>query len=180
MKKNYFKILNLPQKLRLDHNKLKKNYFNLLKENSNDPVLDPQKKKKTNVRKTELINQAYKTLKDRITRIDHLLELEGLGPANDNRAPRHFAPTARRIVSLIEKANTNSKCLSELKELHAQVLAEFSAVSIELDRLEKAWDEKRDFDILKKLKRKSAAFNYIKNIEQDIIACIQHQPKTPA
>lgn len=170
MKKNYFKILNVPEKLQLDHNELKKNYFNLLKKNSNDPVLDPAGNKKDNKKKMSLIEEAYQTLKDRITRIEHLLILEGIIPANDNRAPRNFEPLAHAVLDVLEKAKEDKKQIKKLKALHTDVLTEFSTISIELARLEKAWDEstQTETDLLKKLKRKSAAFNYIKNMEQDI------------
>lgn len=170
MKKNYFKILNVPQKLLLDHNELKKNYFNILKEHSNDPILDPTGKKKDNKNKKVLIELAYQTLKDRITRIKHLLEIQGIMPANDNKAPRHFAPLAEQICQFLDKAKTDKSYICKLKELHTDVLTEFSTISIELANLEKAWDSgsKDGQELLKKLKRKSAAFNYIRSIEQDI------------
>jgi len=174
MKNNYFKILNVPQKLLLNHNELKKNYFNLLKENSNDPILDPKGEKKNNNRKKDLIEKAYQTLKDRLTRIVHLLEIQGIKVANDNKSPRNFEPLANQVNAVLKKSKKDKSDINKLKALHTNVISEFSTISIELALLEKAWDNSADKEegLLKKLKRKSEAFNYIKNIEQDIRTAI--------
>ncbi|MCP5465009.1 MAG: hypothetical protein H7A33_08305 [Deltaproteobacteria bacterium] len=170
---NYFQILNVPTKLQMDQGILKKNYFNLLKENKRDPILDKGTNEADDKKMIALIEEAYNTLKDRISRIEHLLQIEGLDVANDNKAPRNFRDIDEQVKDLLPKFNQNpDKYRTELKELHANVLSEFSAASIELSRLEKQWDElsKNDEadDLLRKLRRKSAAFNYIRNVEQDI------------
>lgn len=165
MKKNYFELLNLPLKLQLDHNELKKNYFNLLKEYSKDPVLDEGTE---NTKKKTLIEEAYQTLKDRITRIEHLLEVQGVEVANDNKAPRSFAPLAEKVEPFLDETLLSANDKKKLKTLHTDVISEFSSASIELARLETAWDTSEDKDLLRRLRRKSAAFSYIRNVEQNI------------
>jgi len=166
MTQNYFKLLDVPQSLLLDHNELKKKYFLLVKENSHDPVLD---KGKQNQKKLNILETAYETLSDRISRIQHLLETQGLTVANDNKAPNHFVEVDTALKEVLPKfQKEKSKFLDQIKSLHQQVISQFSAVSIDLANLEKAWDEDQSHSILKKLRRKSAAFNYIKNIEQDL------------
>lgn len=170
MSKNYFKLLNLPEKLLIDHNELKKNYFNLLKECSLDPVLDKTGDKKTSKGKRDLLGEAYNTLKDRMLRIEHLLQIEGITVANDNKAPSQFAAIATKVSELTVKVKTDQSSRDELKRVHSDVITEFSTISMELTRLETAWDarEKNDPELLKRLKRKCVAFNYIRSVDKEI------------
>lgn len=169
---NYFKLLNVPEKLVLDHNELKKNYFNLLKECSNDPVLDPKHVKETDQKQKSLIEEAYNTLRDRLSRIEHLLKIQGLDVANDNKPPRNFEDVAEKVLPLLESVRNHhdESLVLELKKWHKDVMTHFSSISIELAKLERAWDEKSkdEQEILKRLRRKSAAFSFIRNLDQDI------------
>lgn len=166
---NYFEVLNLPVKLKIDKNDLKKNYFNLLKENSNDPVLDPdQKVQSDNKGQIQLLEKAYETLSDRLTRIYHLLELQGIEVANTNKAPAKMSDLAEKVEPLLQIDALQEAHINELKELHKEVLAEFSTISIELAQLEDAWDEQGREVLLRKLKRKSVAFDFIRTLEQGI------------
>lgn len=175
MSTNYFKLLNLPVKLKLDHNKLKKNYFNLIRHRSKDPVINASNSKKPDKKEKELIKKAYDTLKGRISRIEHLLEIKGYKVANDNRTPVVFGPMVQQIQDLLNKPKKNQKCINELKKLHQEVITEFSTISLDLARLEIEWDNnypQTNNDILKKLRRKTSAFSFIKDIEQDIRVAI--------
>ncbi len=174
MSKNFFKLLNLPEKLLIDHNELKKNYFNLIKECSRDPILDKDSGKKSNTRRRGELDEAFNTLKDRLLRIEHLLTIEGVGGANDNKTPSQFETIATSVANLTKKAMNDPKSREELKKIHSDVMSEFSSVSIELAKLENAWDatEESDPEILKKLKRKSAAFNFIRNVDKEIRAIL--------
>lgn len=161
--KNFFKVLDLPQKLVIDHNELKKQYFKLLKakpvgeETSYNP---------------DLIEQAYQTLKDRFLRIEHLLQVEGVEPVSKNKVPLQFSEIVKEVETLLPLAKKgDAGSLLKLKKLHTNILNEFSSVSIELANLEKAWDVHEVGDtetILKRLNRKTAAFHFIRNVEQDI------------
>lgn len=168
--KNYFKVLNLPEKLLLNHNELKKNYFVLLKESANELPVDASGKKKKGSEKKKLIEEAYQTLKDRLTRIEHLLEIQGVAVANDNKVPSHLAPLVEKMESLLIRIKTDKTCVTELKKIHTNILSEFSLASIELARLEQAWDSSttEGGDILRKLRRKMTAFNYIRSLEQNV------------
>lgn len=153
--KNYFKILNLEPKLLIDHNELKKQYFTLMK--------------KTPAERDD-IEKAYRTLKDRLPRIEHLLIIQGRALEDLQtlkRTPEVYAP----LVGEVDKAlaGTTSDRI-HLKQLHDAVLREFSTASIGLATLEKEWDEKgeADTDILDKLKNQCEAFCYIRGLEQNV------------
>lgn len=167
MKHNYFEVLNLPIKLVLDHNELKKNYFNLLKASKADPILDP--KGTDDKKRIQVLEDAYKTLRDRILRIEHLLAIQGVRVANDNKPPVSLLKVSEQIEEVIEGFKPdNASNINRLKELHSDVMGAFSEVSIELAKLETAWDQSGDVDLLKKLRRKSAAFSYIRRVDQTI------------
>lgn len=161
--KNFFKILDLPQKLVIDHNELKKQYFKLLKAK---PASEEASYN------TVLIEQAYQTLKDRFLRIEHLLQVEGVEPVSKDKVPLQFSEIVKEVETLLPLAKKGDQgSLLKLKKLHTNILNEFSSVSIELANLEKAWDSHEAGDtetILKRLNRKTAAFHFIRNVEQDI------------
>lgn len=153
--KNYFKILNLEPKLLIDHNELKKQYFTLIK--------------KTPAERAD-IEKAYRTLKDRLPRIEHLLviqgrELEDLQSLK--KIPKVYAPLVGKVDKAMSEASSDRH---HLKQLHDAVLSEFSTASIELANLEKEWDEKgeADTDILDKLKNQCETFCYIRGLEQNV------------
>ncbi|MBF0105052.1 MAG: hypothetical protein HQM16_06960 [Deltaproteobacteria bacterium] len=175
MSPDYFKLLNLPTKLKLDHNKLKKNYFNLIRHKSKDPVVNPKEVKEPDKKEKELIKKAYETLKGRITRIEHLLEINGQRVDEDTKVPTTLGPIYEQVQTLIKTPRKNQKCINELKQLHKDVIAEFSAISIDLAHLENEWDNSAGADhqvILKKLKRKTLAFSFIRDVEQNIRTAI--------
>jgi hypothetical protein len=155
MMKNYFKILNLEPKLLIDHNELKKQYFTLIKKTPTERVD---------------IEKAYQTLKERLSRIEHLLmiqgrELEDLQSLK--KIPKAYAP----LVGEVDKALAGpASDRLHLKQLHDAVLREFSTASIGLATLEKEWDEKGEVDtqILDKLKNQWEVFCYIRGLEQNV------------
>lgn len=161
--KNFFKILDLPEKLVIDHNELKRQYFKLLKAKSLDEQADYN---------PGLIEQAYQTLKDRFLRIEHLLQVEGIEPVSKDKVPLQFSEIVKEVETLLPLAKKGDQgSLLKLKKLHTNILNEFSSASIELANLEKAWDSHETGDtetILKRLNRKTAAFHFIRNVEQDI------------
>jgi DnaJ-domain-containing protein 1 len=180
MLKDYFELLSLPKKLVIDHNELKKQYHKLVKTYSTDPVLDKLNEKMDDKEKLKLVETAYRTLKDRFERIVHLLEVEGITFKKD-RAPTQFVELEQRVDTVLEKVKSgDEKKIEELKILHQDILNQFSTVSVELAHLEKAWDASNDNvdeveegaaqaqGLLKKLGRKSAAFNYIRLVEQNV------------
>lgn len=171
MEKNYFDILDVPKKLVMDHNELKKKYFQLLKENSSDSVLNKEKKSDKDKAKRQIIETAYQTLKDRQSRIEHLLEVEGI--SRKDTVPMQFMSLSKQIKEILPKAKSgDSESVQRLKKLHVDILNEFSQISIELAYLEKAWDAQTDLKdsklLLKKISRKSAAFSFVKSMEQNI------------
>jgi curved DNA-binding protein CbpA len=191
MSSNFFELLQLEPVLQLDHNELKKNYFNLLKEYSTDPVLDPKGEKKTDKAKIDEIEQAYQTLKDRVSRIAHLLSVEGMISAND--IPSVTKPAnqesgqsstvegiynlAREVAHLIEGSATQKTELTQLKQMHGRLMSEFSHASLTLTETEKKWDRHiqqhpddtaEHSNLLTELRDRWKVFCTIRALEQDL------------
>ncbi|AAO27244.1 chaperone protein HscB [Buchnera aphidicola str. Bp (Baizongia pistaciae)] len=72
---NYFKLFNLPQKFELDVNNLTSQYYNLQKKFHPDSYQDKNIYTKKYLEKSMLLNQGYQTLKNMLTRAEHLLFL---------------------------------------------------------------------------------------------------------
>lgn len=166
MANNYFDIFELPKKLKIDHNELKKRFFVLTKKYSEVVGSD----------KALLLNKAYDTLKERLPRIRYLLELEGHKVRQNKKAPATLAEFAVAVERLIPQAKSGGKAaVEQLKAIHSQVIKEFSTVSIKLATLEKQWDETptkataargaKAKDILSQLKKASEDFHFVQNLE---------------
>lgn len=166
MANNYFDLFELPKKLKIDHNELKKRFFVLTKKYSE--VASPDK--------VGLLHQAYDTLKERLPRIRYLLELEGHKVSPNKRVPATLAELAAAVEGLIPQAKNGTKAaVEQLTAIHSQVIKEFSTVSIKLATLEKQWDETptkataargaKANDILSQLKKASEDFHFVQNLE---------------
>lgn len=162
MSENYFDIFELPKKLKIDHNELKKKFFVLSKKLTENKVVSD---------KIEMVNRAYDTLKERLPRIRYLLELEGQKTKKTvGKAPKSFSKLADEVNAVLPKAQGGNKSArDELKRLHDQIMREFSTVSIRLATLEKQWDEVdptgKTKDIIAQLKKASEEFHFIQGLE---------------
>ena len=159
--KDYFKLLNLPQKLLIDYNELKKQYFTLTK--------------KTPAKRDD-IEEAYQNLKERLSRLEHLLEIQGRKVVpwkNADKVPAAQNTLVAEVNTLVADFDGGQKAKKDrLKQLHGEILREFSAISIGLSHLEKEWDEKGGEEVLDKLKNQCELFCYVRSVEQNMRRCL--------
>jgi hypothetical protein len=160
---NYFDLFELPKKLKIDHNELKKRFFVLTKKYSEVARED----------KVGLLTKAYDTLKERLPRIRYLLELEGHKVRLGKEAPATLTELASAVERLVPQAKSGSKAAFEqLRALHSQIIKEFSTVSIKLATLERLWDESpakgKVKDVLNQLKKASEDFHFVQNLENAV------------
>ncbi|MEP7220593.1 MAG: Fe-S protein assembly co-chaperone HscB, partial [Bacteroidota bacterium] len=74
---DYFAFMGFPRRLSLDAAELQRRYFDLSREYHPDfHTQDEEDGRQTSLEQSSVLNQAYKTLRDRTERARHLLQLE--------------------------------------------------------------------------------------------------------
>lgn len=110
---DYFSLLGVPRILRLDSRDLERRYRALSREVHPDFFHNASlAEKRASLERSSNLNDAYRTLREPISRIAHLIELEGAG-AMDARAARQVPP------GLLEEVFALNELLDEARALRA-------------------------------------------------------------
>jgi molecular chaperone HscB len=120
---NYFEFFSLPRKLHLDVPALEKHFYVLSRKLHPDRFAGkPLAEQEAALAQSSLLNDAYRTLKDPISRTQYLLTLEGVELEEQSRA----ATDAARASGEQKKQVVPPELLEEVFELNMQ-LAEMRA-----------------------------------------------------
>jgi molecular chaperone HscB len=138
--RNFFSFLGLPRKLNLDVADLEQRYRALSRQFHPDYFYNaPPAERRASLENTSYLNDAYRTLKNPVARIEYLLKLEGV-----------VAPTAERDGSsravpegLLEEVFALNEELDEIRDARANG-APPDQVRARLERARKPIEDKRD------------------------------------
>jgi molecular chaperone HscB len=157
---DYFSFFGLPRKLELDEAGLEREFYALSRK------LHPDVYSRASVReqawsleKTSQLNDAYRTLKDPITRTEYLLQLEGLHPEEQSKmateearssgvekkqsVPPELLEEAFELNMLLEEAKMGSvdgELRKQLSEAGTGLTARMDSMQNELRAAWKQWD----------------------------------------
>jgi molecular chaperone HscB len=86
---DFFSFLDLPRKLNLDMASLDERYRTLSRQFHPDFFYNATPaERRLSLERSSFLNDAYRTLKDPVKRIEYLLKLEGFAPKNEQEAAR--------------------------------------------------------------------------------------------
>lgn len=177
--RNFFSFLGLPRKLNLDVADLEQRYRALSRQFHPDYFYNaPPAERRASLENTSYLNDAYRTLKNPVARIEYLLKLEGVGDGSrgdPSPMSRHVPP------SLLEEVFTLNEELDEIREARANGVSvddirarlERARKPIEAKRdeheqdlkdLSAKWDETSDRQVLDALRDRILERNYINNL----------------
>jgi molecular chaperone HscB len=115
---SYFAIFGLPEKLTLETTALERDFYKLSRKLHPDLFARKSAEEQAwSLRQSSLLNDAYRTLKDPVSRTAYLLKLEGLAVEDENQE-------SRATVSRDPKAKQNrvpADLLEEVFELNMQL-----------------------------------------------------------
>src|SRR5271163_2059181 len=115
---DYFSFFNLPQHLNLDVSALEKQFYVLSRKLHPDRFASkPVAEQEAALAKSSLLNDAYRTLKDPISRTQYLLKLEGVELEEQSKA----ATEAARATGTQKKQVVPPELLEEVFELNMQL-----------------------------------------------------------
>ena len=184
---DYFSFFGLPRKLVLDEAVLEREFYTLSRKLHPDVYSRATKREQAwSLEKTSQLNDAYRTLKDPITRTEYLLSLEGIQADEQSKLATEQARAAgvekKQAVppELLEEAFELNMLLEEAKaggvddDLRAQLVATRAGLAVRLnamqDELHAAWkqwdggDSEATAQMVDVLNRRS----YLRNLERDI------------
>jgi molecular chaperone HscB len=169
--RNFFSFLGLPRKLNLDVADLEQRYRALSRQFHPDYFYNaPPAERRASLENTSYLNDAYRTLKNPVARIEYLLKLEGMTttasaapPAlleevftlneelDEIRGARANGTPAEALNARLERAR---KPIENKRDAHEQDLKDLAA----------RWDATGDRRVLEALRERILERNYINNL----------------
>ena len=175
---DYFQFMGLPRKLNLDAAQLERRFRELSRQFHPDYFYNATPaERRASLERSSYLNDAYRTLKNQVTRIEYLVKLEGLaaGAAEGDGASRASVPPA-----LLEEVFALNEELDEIRELRSrsprgQIAERLARARAPIERkrddhersledLAAKWDATGDRQVLEALRDRILERNYINNL----------------
>jgi molecular chaperone HscB len=135
---DYFSFLGLPRKLTLDTQELESRFRDLSRKFHPDYYYNASPQERlASLERSSYLNDAYRTLKNPIARVEHLLAIEGLPPAKSEDG------TAKVPPSLLEEVFALNEELDEIREAR-EAGGDPGRLRARLDAARKPIDAKRE------------------------------------
>jgi len=111
---DYFSFLGLPRKLNVDATELEERFRALSREFHPDYFYNATPaERRASLERSSYLNDAYRTLRQPVARIEYVLKLEGLAPKNPEEASRQVPP------ALLEEVFALNEELDEIRDVRA-------------------------------------------------------------
>ena len=173
---DYFEVFGLPRALGIHIGALEKTFHELSRKYHPDYFTTaPEAQQTQALRMTALLNDAYRTLKHPIRRVEYLLSLEGFKP-DGSKVPQALLMEVFEINEQMEKVKSGSASVEQIDSLRAQIHEKRDRFDTELQKASEQWDELlKSGSAESKLKEQLAELtkilsesSYIRNLERDL------------
>lgn len=172
---DYFEVFGLPRILGLDMAALEKTFHELSRKYHPDYFSTASSAEKTKaVRMTALVNDAYRTLRHPVRRVEYLLTLYGF-KSDGSKVPQSLLMEVFEINEQLEEVKAGRANKQETDSLRAQIQEKRERFDLELQQASIAWDEmvkgssedtqKRHLSKLAEILSESS---YIRNLEREL------------
>jgi molecular chaperone HscB len=113
---NYFGVFGLPRKLTIDVSALERTFYKLSRKLHPDVYAQAsEQEQQWSLEQTSLLNDAYRTLKNAITRTEYLLRLEGVEIEQDRASENGAKKETRMPPDLLEEVFELNMQLEEMR-----------------------------------------------------------------
>ena len=138
---DYFEVFSLPRILGIDLASLEKTFHSLSREYHPDyfstaPAADKTKA----VRMTALLNDAYRTLRHPVRRVEYLLSLYGF-KSDGSKVPQSLLMEVFEINEQLDEVKAGRASVGETDSLRSQIREKRERFDAELQQASAAWDE---------------------------------------
>jgi len=135
---NYFAFFDLPRRLTIDAQDLEKRFRDLSRKFHPDYYYNATPTERlASLERSSYLNDAYRALKNPVSRVEHLLAIEGLPPAKSEEG------TAKVPPSLLEEVFALNEELDEIRELRESG-TDPARLRARLESARRPIDEKRE------------------------------------
>lgn len=196
---DYFQRFGIPRHLSIDLQDLERRYHELSRKFHPDLFQqNSDQEKAISLENSALLNKAYRTLRDPISRVEYLIRLEE-GAVKDipAKAPADLLEEILELHEILEKYDQNRKTFpGEGEDLRRTLLAEEERIALRITSLEKdlfelfdtwdRWQDQRDSasdehkkqarSLLERFKDLLSARSYLMTLMQDLSNKLSNQP----
>jgi molecular chaperone HscB len=173
---NYFEVFGLPRLLQLDLKSLEKSFHELSRKHHPDYfVAAAEEDRQRALKMTALLNDAYRTLRHPIPRVEYLLEVEGL-KADGSTVPKEFLMEIFEINEQVEEAKSGRATPEEVLKVRRTVEEKGASFDALLETASREWDslvksgapQPALRNQLEKLKEILSESSYIRNLKREL------------
>src|SRR5215510_3127300 len=173
---NYFDVFGLPRVLDIDLAALEKTFHELSRKYHPDYFSTAPSSEKTQaVRMTALLNDAYRTLRHPVRRVEYLLSLYGF-KSDGSKVPQSLLMEVFEINEQLEEVKAGRATVEEADSLRAQIKEKRERFDAELQQASLDWDELLQSgasepvlrDHLARLAEILSESSYIRNLEKEL------------
>ena len=173
---DYFEVFGLPRTLGIDLAALEKTFHQLSRRYHPDYFTTAPPAEKTQaVRMTALLNDAYRTLRNPVRRVEYLLSLYGF-KSDGSKVPQSLLMEVFEINEQLEEVKASRASVEEADSLRAQIKEKRERFDAEMQQSSLTWDELVKSgagepalkDHLAKLAEILSESSYIRNLEKEL------------
>ena len=138
---NYFEVFGLPRVLNLDLKALEKSFHELSRKYHPDYFTTaPAEERQRALQMTATLNDAYRTLRHPVRRVEHLLQLEGFKP-DGSKVPRSFLMEVFDINEQLEEVKAGSASKEQIANLRREIEERAESFERQLQTAAADWDK---------------------------------------
>ena len=173
---NYFEVFGLPKVLNFDLKALERTFHELSRKYHPDYFTTaPAEERQKALQMTATLNDAYRTLRHPVRRVEHLLEVEGFKP-DGSKVPKSFLMEVFEINEQLEEVKAGTASKEQIAALRREIEgraenfgSQLQGAAVEWDTLSSsgASDEKRKQQ-LSRLTDILSESSYIRNLQQEL------------
>ena len=173
---NYFEVFGLPRVLSLDLKALEKTFHELSRRYHPDYFTTaPAEERQKALQMTATLNDAYRTLRHPVRRVEHLLEIEGFKP-DGSKVPKSFLMEVFEINEQLEEVKAGSAGKEQVEALRREVEERAKGFEQQLQRAADDWDrlsaagpsEEQRKQQLSRLTEILSESSYIRNLQREL------------
>jgi molecular chaperone HscB len=138
---NYFEVFGLPRVLSLDLKALEKSFHELSRKYHPDYFTTaPAEERQRALQMTATLNDAYRTLRHPVRRVEHLLQIEGFKP-DGSKVPRSFLMEVFDINEQLEEVKAGSASKQQIASLRREIEERAEGFERQLQKAAEDWDK---------------------------------------
>jgi len=179
---DYYELLGIPRSLDLSLDELQKRYYELSRQLHPDRFMQkPEAEQQRALDLSSALNDAYRTLKDRVKRAQYMLSLEGfdIGEQRSKDVPPELLEEVFELnMALEEMRSGDDSARPQLEAAEKTFTGMLAGVDEQLEALFEKYDQSRNRDVLTEIRGVLNRRKYILNLVGEVQKTLAPQPTT--